>query len=160
LKRRTHTEAPLQLSSFIPFRLNRLATAISSHLAEIYRERFGLEVAEWRVLVTLGAERACSAQHIVHSTRTHKTRISRAIAQLVKRGLIERVASVKDGRELQLKLSKSGQRVYRQLAPLTLQRERTLLACMSKTQLRSFIAAIKRLEDYLELTPAAEDEVE
>ncbi|HWW79792.1 MAG TPA: helix-turn-helix domain-containing protein, partial [Steroidobacteraceae bacterium] len=77
---------PLQLGDFVPFRLNRLAAEVSEHLAEIYRARFGLDIPEWRVMATVGPERGCTAQHIARSTRMHKTRVSRAIAHLEKRG--------------------------------------------------------------------------
>src|SRR5581483_9159077 len=87
----------LRLAGFVPFRLNRLAVAVSDHLAEIYRERFGLEIPEWRVMATVGPVHGCTAQHIASSTRMHKTRVSRAIANLVERGLIERAPST-DGR--------------------------------------------------------------
>jgi len=152
LKVGTKRATSLQLLNFIPFRLNRLAAEVSDHLAEIYRQRFDLEIPEWRILATLGPVGACTAQDIVHETHTHKTRISRAITQLEQRGLIERVASNTDGRELQLKLTKAGQRLYAQLVPLALERERALLACMTKTQLRGFVTALDSLEDFLKLT--------
>ena len=102
------TVSPLQLGSFVPFRLNRLAAAVSEHLAGIYRERFGLEVPEWRVLVTIGQRVDCTAQQIVASTRMHKTRVSRAVASLLRRRLVERVPSRADGRELQLRFTAAG----------------------------------------------------
>lgn len=143
--------------SFIPFRLNRLAAAVSHHLAEIYRERFGLEIPEWRVLVTVGSQGPCTAQHIVHSTRTHKTRISRAISQLLKRGLIERIASVHDRREMELRFTSTGRRMYRQLVPIALKREHALLSCLSKQQLQDFVSALQQLEAALELSHTAEN---
>lgn len=57
------------LTSFTPFRLNRLAAGVSDHLAGLYKARFGLEIAEWRVMATVGPARGCTAQHIADSTR-------------------------------------------------------------------------------------------
>jgi DNA-binding MarR family transcriptional regulator len=141
----------LRLSSFVPFRLNRLAVEVSNHLSEIYRERFGLEIPEWRVLVTVAPEHGCTAQQIAASTRMHKTRVSRAIAYLMEKELIERVANSEDRREMQLQLTKAGRRVYSELVPLALERERALMACLTKTELRSFVAALDRLEGFLGL---------
>src|SRR5271157_4220068 len=76
--------AALQLANFTPFRLNRLAAAVSEHLSEIYRERFGLEIPEWRVLVTVGETPDCTAQQVAGSARLHKTRVSRAVASLTR----------------------------------------------------------------------------
>jgi DNA-binding MarR family transcriptional regulator len=147
----------LQLGHFVPFRLNRLAAEVSEHLAEIYRERFGLDVPEWRVMATLGPEKGCTAQHIAGSTRMHKTRVSRAIAHLEKRGLMTRVTRATDRREMELRLTKAGQRMYAELVPLALERERTLLACMSKEQLRAFVTGLDRLETYLGLRKGSAD---
>ena len=157
-----HRRAPaptpaLQLGNFVPFRLNRLAAEVSEHLSAIYRERFGLDVPEWRVMVTLGPERGCTAQYIAASTRMHKTRVSRAIAHLEEKGLVTRVSSSEDRREMELRLTKAGQRMYAELVPLALERERTLLACMTKEQLRAFTSGMERLETYLGLRKACGD---
>jgi len=141
----------LNLPSFVPFRLNRLAVAVSNYLSVIYRERFELDVPEWRVLVTVGPERGCTAQQIAASTRMHKTRVSRAIAHLEQRGLIERASSTDDRRSMELLLTRTGRRMYQDLIPLALERERALLACLGKDDLRGFLAALTRLEDFLEL---------
>lgn len=143
--------ATLHLPGFVPFRLNRLAVAVSNHLSVIYRERFGLDIPEWRVLVTVGPERGCTAQFIAGSTRMHKTRVSRAIAHLEKRGLLERASSTDDRRAMQLQLTKTGRKMYQDLVPLALERERTLLANLSKEELQGLLTGLARLEEILEL---------
>lgn len=152
---RSSARATLRLPVFVPFRLNRLASAVSEHLAASYRGRFALEVPEWRVMATVGQERGCTAQFIAASTRMHKTRVSRAIAQLRARGLIERAASNTDRREMQLRLSTTGRRMYAQLVPLALAREEQLLACMSAAERGAFLAALEQLESHLGLGGAA-----
>jgi DNA-binding MarR family transcriptional regulator len=142
----------LSLQDFVPFRLNRLATAVSEHLSEIYRDQFDLEIPEWRVLVTLGERQSATAQQIGASTRMHKTRVSRAVASLLKRQLIERVANSKDAREFSLHLSKGGARLYASLVPLALERERLLLSCLDGAQRRSLMEILGRLEQALELS--------
>ncbi|MGH8134055.1 MAG: MarR family winged helix-turn-helix transcriptional regulator [Steroidobacteraceae bacterium] len=148
---RSSDRATLRLAGFVPFRLNRLAAEVSSHLSVIYRGRFALEIPEWRVMATVGQDRGCTAQFIAGSTRMHKTRVSRAIAQLMKRGLIERLPSPGDRREMPLHLTKTGGRIYAQLVPLALARERALLGCLTSAQLRGFLAGLDRLERFLGL---------
>jgi DNA-binding MarR family transcriptional regulator len=149
-------EPTLELQNFIPFRLNRLTSEVSEHLAGIYRERFGLDIPEWRVIATVGPAMAgpttgCTAQYIASSTRMHKTRVSRAIAHLEERGLMTRVTSSADRREMELRLTKAGRRMYSELVPLALERESILLACMSRDQLRAFTTALDCLETFLGL---------
>lgn len=148
---RSADRATLRLAQFVPFRLNRLTAAVSEHLAAIYRGGFALEIPEWRVIATVGQERGCTAQFVAASTRMHKTRVSRAIAQLMKRGLLERAASTQDRRALQLRLSPEGRRLYAQLVPLALAREEALLSCMTAAERRGFLAALGRLESHLGL---------
>jgi DNA-binding MarR family transcriptional regulator len=145
------TVPELQLSEFVPFRLNRLAAAVSEHLSVIYRERFGLEIPEWRVLVTIGRHAGCTAQQIVHSTRMHKTRVSRAVAALRRRALLEGAPGTLDAREMHLRLTPSGRRIYASLVPLALARESELLACLRKAQRQALLRGIKVLESSLGL---------
>jgi DNA-binding MarR family transcriptional regulator len=139
----------LELGKFVPFRLNRLAEAVSQDLSKIYRHRFQLEIPEWRVLVTVGGSRSCTARYIAASTRMHKTRVSRAVASLETRDLIEKDVSARDGRELPLRLSKAGRRVYSALVPQALQRERELLSCLTEPEQRLFAKVLTRLETSL-----------
>lgn len=141
----------LVLEYFMPFRLNRLADAVSTNLSAIYRDRFGLQIPEWRVLVTVGKSRARTAQQIAMSTRMHKTRVSRAVVSLENRKLIVRLSNDEDGREIPLGLTQAGQRMYAALVPLALQRERHLLSCLSPTERRAFLDAVTKLEISLDL---------
>ncbi len=148
---RVQTELGLELAAFVPYRLNRLAVGVSNHLSDIYRERFGLDIPEWRVMATVGSQHGCTAQYIAQSTRMHKTRVSRAIAHLEERELIERASSTADRRERQVRLSKAGRKMYAELVPLVLERERELLACLSREQLRGLLAGLEALESFLGL---------
>jgi DNA-binding MarR family transcriptional regulator len=145
------TVPELQLSEFVPFRLNRLAAAVSEHLSIIYRDRFNLEIPEWRVLVTIGRHSGCTAQQIVQSTRMHKTRVSRAVASLRQRALLERAPSSADGRELHLRLTSQGRRIYASLVPLALERESELLACLGSAERTGLLQGIRILESSLGL---------
>jgi DNA-binding MarR family transcriptional regulator len=139
------------LANFVPFRLNRLADAVSLKLSEIYRDRFGLEVPEWRVLVTVGERKECTAQQIAQSTRMHKTRVSRAVRSLEERQLLARSASGIDGREIPLCLSAAGRRLHASLVPLALEREREILSCLSSSQCRTWLNGLSALEESLGL---------
>jgi DNA-binding MarR family transcriptional regulator len=144
----------LRLEEFVPFRLNRLADAVSLNLSDIYRDRFGLEIPEWRVLVTIGQFQERTAQQISLSTRMHKSRVSRAVASMEDRKLVERTSNAEDGREMRLCLTKAGERMYAALVPLALERERELLSCLSDSERRIFLTAITQLEGSLELSEA------
>jgi DNA-binding MarR family transcriptional regulator len=147
----------LDLFRFAPFRLNRLAAEVSSALSSEYRERYGLDIPEWRVLATLGfRNEACSAQYIAHCTRTHKSTISRAVTALMMRHLVERVENAHDRREFQLRMTAKGKATYQQLIPRLLRREQEILSCLSAAERRNFTRLLGKLEKSLNLAQTGE----
>src|SRR3954471_21728908 len=82
--------APLKLETFLPYRLNVVASLVSQALSRVYSERYGIGVPEWRVLVTLGQYGTMTGKDIGAHSHMHKTKVSRAVALLEKRKLIAR----------------------------------------------------------------------
>jgi DNA-binding MarR family transcriptional regulator len=150
--------ATLDLFRFAPFRLNRLAAEVSAALASEYRERYGLDIPEWRVLATLGfRDDACSAQYISHCTRTHKSTISRAVTALMKRQLVERIENQDDRREFKLRLTRKGNALYQQLIPRLLRREQEILSCLSARERKDFATLLGKIENSLGLVQTSEE---
>src|SRR5262245_31230683 len=87
---------PLRLEEFLPYRLNVLASLVSQALSRIYVERYGLGVPEWRVLVTLGQFGVMTGKAVGAHSHMHKTKVSRAVAELEKRKLVTRRANRAD----------------------------------------------------------------
>jgi DNA-binding MarR family transcriptional regulator len=148
----------LDLFRFVPFRLNRLAAEVSSALSSEYRERYGLDIPEWRVMATLGfRNEPSSAQYIAHCTRTHKSTISRAVTALMARQLVERVENAHDRREFQLRMTSKGRALYQQLIPRLLRREQEILSCLSAAERRDFARLLGKIEKSLGLVQTGEE---
>lgn len=147
----------LNLLSFSPFRLNRLATEFSQALAADYA-RFGIDIPEWRVLATLGQhDGPRSAAYVVRCTRTHKSRISRAVSHLMELGLVERQEGGDDRREIMLQLTAQGRATYAELVPILLAREARLLSGFSEAQRRDFEGLLGVLEESLGMVRCREE---
>ncbi len=110
----------LRLETFLPYRLNVLAQLVSEGLARIYADRFGIGIAEWRTIATLGeaVANAMTARDIGARSRMHKTKVSRAVASLERRGMVGRKANIDDRREAFLSLTAEGHAVYAAIVPL------------------------------------------
>lgn len=111
------TPPRLVLESFLPYRLNVLAEVVSQSLSRLYSKRYGLSVAEWRVIATLGQYDQMTATAICAHSHMHKTKVSRAVTALADRGLVARAANAKDLREAILMLTADGRRVYDEFVP-------------------------------------------
>src|SRR5579872_2364866 len=147
----------LDLFRFMPFRLNRLSAEVSAALSGEYRERYGLDIPEWRVLATLGFRNdACSAQYISHCTRTHKSTISRAVTALLQRQIVERVENEDDRREFRLRLTRKGRALYEELIPRLLYKEQEILACLSAQERKDFALLLGKIESSLGLVRTSE----
>jgi len=142
----------LNLFRFVPFRLNRLAAEVSAALASEYRDRYALDIPEWRVLATLGfRNEACSAQYISHCTRTHKSTISRAVTALIKRNLLERLENNDDRREFVLRLTSQGHALYRKLIPRLKRKEQEILSCLTAREKQNLARLLGKIEHSLDL---------
>src|SRR5215210_2038537 len=109
--------APLKLEDFLPYRLNVVASLVSQALSRIYAERYDIGVPEWRVLVTLGQYGVMTGKQIGAHSHMHKTKVSRAVAQLEKGKFVSRRTNRADLRESFLSLTSAGRSVYEDLAP-------------------------------------------
>src|SRR4030088_1334994 len=115
------SEAPLlKLEDFLPHRLNVLSSLVSQALTRVYG-RHGIGIPEWRVLVTLGEHGGMTRKAVGAQTHKHKTKGSRAVAQLEERKLVARRANRADLREAFLTLTPGGRAVYEELAPSALE---------------------------------------
>jgi|GEM_PF-397727 len=141
----------LNIFEFMPFRLYRLGIEVSNEMTKVYQDRFDIDVVEWRILVTLSQSEPCSAQHVARSTRTHKSRISRGVKRLLNIGLIKAQGSKEDAREITLRRTAKGRNMYEKMEPLILEKEKSLLACLSKDERKRFATMVAKLEDHLGL---------
>lgn len=142
----------LDLFQFTPFRINRLAAEISAALSSEYRDRYGIDIPEWRVLATLGfRQEPCTAQYVVDCTRTHKSTISRAVTNLLRQRIVERVENEQDRREFTLQLTAKGTALYEEMIPRMLRREQDILSCLSARDRKSLDAMLGKLERSLDL---------
>jgi len=119
--------AKLQLEQFLPYRLNRIAAAVSQDFRSVYGPHHDLTIPEWRVLATLGQFEAMSARAIGRHSAMHKTKVSRAVRALEERRWLKRRESEEDRREEILTLTPLGQKIYRDIVPKAVAFERRIL---------------------------------
>ena len=107
------------LESFTPYRLAVAAKRTSEELARQYRERFGISIPDWRILVHLAhAGDGVSVRDIEARVQLEKYEVSRTATRLVDKGLIAKTPHSTDGRLISLSLTEAGRDLMIELLPL------------------------------------------
>ncbi|MGJ3265675.1 MAG: MarR family winged helix-turn-helix transcriptional regulator [Salinarimonas sp.] len=156
--------APLTLERFLPYRLNVLASTVSNALARIYAERFAITIPQWRIVATLGQFETRTARDIAAHAVMHKSTVSRAVAALAERGIVERRPNAADMREELLALTAQGRGIYEAVAPEALAFERAVFEGLSQAERETLFGLIDRLDARMrslvpDLDPADASEV-
>ena len=135
----------LELEKFLPYRLSVLAQLVSESLHDLYAGPFGLSVTQWRVMAALGRFAPLTASDVGQRIVMDKVAVSRAVASLMQRGLIERATDRADRRRASLRLSARGRAMHARIVPLALQYESRLCETLSPEEKRAFDAVSDRL---------------
>ena len=146
--------APLKLEEFLPYQLNVVASLVSHALSRLYADRYGIGVPEWRVLVTLGQFGVMTGKAIGAHTHMHKTKVSRAVADLEQRKLVTRRVNRADLRESFLSLTPAGRAIYEELAPSALAFARKLAEVIDPVDRSAFERALQQLTERSKLLAA------
>jgi len=137
----------LDLDRFVPYRLSMLTNRVSNAIGRFYSERFGLSVAEWRVMAVLGQASGLSAGEVARRTEMDKVQVSRAVAGLVRRRSVQKQSDSSDGRVTRLALSARGRAIYEQIVPHALELEEQFLSTLAARERETFNRLLGKLSD-------------
>jgi DNA-binding MarR family transcriptional regulator len=142
--------AKLELENFLPYRLNRIAAAVSQEFRSAYGRHHDLTIPEWRVLATLGQFEEIGAKAIGLHSSMHKTKVSRAVRALEERRWLQRRESEADRREEVLALTALGRKAYLEIIPRAAAFEKRILTTLG-SDAAPLLSALDRLEDILRM---------
>lgn len=132
------------LSSFLPYQLAVLSERVSREFSAIYRARYGISRAEWRVLAHLSQTDAVSVRDIVEWAELEKSKVSRAATRLESAGFVTKGANASDRRLVKLALTPKGRALMADMAPLAHDFERRVLARLGP-EAEGFLTAVEKL---------------
>lgn len=135
----------LELDGFLPYRLSVLQQEVSRVIATAYAKKHGLMRHEWRVMAALGNDQPLSGNEVCDRTNMDKVQVSRAISRLLDRSLVVRVQDTRDRRRWILRLTPTGEAMYRDIVPLARSREADLLEALSESEVRQLDTLIDKL---------------
>ncbi len=135
----------LTLEEFMPYRLARLSSTVSTTIARAYDKEFGLSIPEWRVIAVLGRFPGLSAVEVAEQTFLDKVAVSRAVTKLIKNGRVDRQFADADRRRSILNLSEKGREVHDRVAKLALKFEEDLLMGLDDAEVDQFNTVMDKL---------------
>ena len=133
------------LSTFLPYRLSVLAKRVSTDFARLYGDRFGITIAEWRVLAHLSQNDSVSVREIHQRADMDKSKVSRAAARLEMAGLVEKRAAAGDRRLVALTLTDKGREMIAAIVPLAKGFEREIEGTLGKGETAEFRRNVEQM---------------
>ena len=129
----------------VAYRLNYVANFYVGPLVKSMEETHRMTRPEWIVLFCLNQQPGLNAQQISNVTGRHKTSISTAVRQLQAKKLIVRNTDFKDGRRQVLRVTETGQRIYKAILSKFVAREADMIACLDRTERDALVAILDKI---------------
>ena len=120
---------------------NRIGRAFYSEV----ETKFGVTIAEWRVMLTLASDPGVSAAEITNSWAMEKMSVNRAIQRLIDNGNVSRSRDPEDGRSYRLSLTAKGRKLYARIAPAANKRYTEIISSVSAEDLDIVVAALQKM---------------
>ena len=141
----TVATSAFDVRDFLPYLLNQAAEHMGENFQSQYKQQYGMLRTEWRVLFHLGKYGQLTATEICEYAKMHKTKISRAVVALQAKRFLVRKENPNDRRQEQLSLTKSGEKVYRNLVASAEQYENKITDKFSREEIAALKSMLKRL---------------
>jgi len=135
---------------FLTFRLSVLSAAFDRKAARVLSERFGVTLAERRVLGAVVSHDRVRFSELVKYLTIDGAQISRAASALIERGLIRRSPDPLDGRSWILSPTARGRLLDQKIVNGGRENQRAILSNLTSEERITFYQATAKLLDWLD----------
>lgn len=135
----------LDLENYAVAYLTWISNKISNSASAIYRKRFGVGITDWRIMALLAVEPWIPAARISEVIGFDKAVISRSIAFMQDKGLVETRYRDNNLRRQFIALTKKGLALHDQIVEVAREREEFLLADLSEQERRMGIRLLAKI---------------
>lgn len=135
----------LDLENHASAYLTWIANKISGSASKIYRNRFGVGIADWRIMALLAVEPWIPATRISEVIGFDKTVISRSVAFLQERGLVETRFRDNNFRRQFIALTRKGVGLHDEIVDIARDREEFLLADLNAQDRRALMRLLAKI---------------
>jgi DNA-binding MarR family transcriptional regulator len=140
-----------------PYWFARISRALSQHLLLHVTAELDVNLAEYRILDTLSDLDSVSIRDIAADSSLDKAQVTRAVADLTKRGLVVQMVDGRDRRLRVVKLTPAGRKLIDAALPFVMERQRQLEQLLTPAERRVVWKALAALSDEAERLLAANE---
>lgn len=133
------------LESFLTYQISILAKLVDRRSIRVLAQKYGLKLAEWRVLAQLANRSPSTVRYLARRMRMDRADVSRAAAALIARGLVTREADEADARSALFSVTKAGLGLYDGVLPSRVAENARLGAIFAPDELAAFNRALALL---------------
>jgi len=132
--------------ALLTYRLLVLSNTLGKGAIRLYAGRYGVPLAEWRLLAALALEAPISVNALASALRADKGWISRVVGALAGKGLAEVGGDAADARRVRVQLTDPGRALYARILPAAIARQRKLVSVLSPVELRTLDRLLEKLQ--------------
>jgi DNA-binding MarR family transcriptional regulator len=142
----TRSGDPRLLRGLLSHRVLVLSNTLARAAARHYSRRFGVRLAEWRVIDALHAGRGITANQISQWLHTDKAWVGRSVERLIAGGYVRRRPDPEHGRRLLLTLTAKGERTYSAIAAAARRRHDNVLRALTAEERQMLEGILAKLQ--------------
>jgi DNA-binding MarR family transcriptional regulator len=143
---RTSGRGRYDVRTLLSHRVLVLSNTLGKGAVRLYAQRFGVPLAEWRLLAALAIEVPASVNSLAAALSTDKGWISRTAASLVEKGLAATREDPDDARSFQIVLTPAGRALHKRILPAAQERQHKLLEGFTGKELATLDDLLARLQ--------------
>jgi DNA-binding MarR family transcriptional regulator len=136
----------VDLECHIATKVAIFANRLSRSASRFYRERYGIGVVEWRLMMFIGHASETRANRICGATDLDKGAVSRSLRVLRRMGIVSVREDGTDNRRNNVALTAKGRALHDRIVPVALERQRDLVADLTPHEVETFHRLIDRLQ--------------
>ena len=130
---------------YLTLRIGFVAKLVERHTARVLAQKFGLTLAEWRVLAQLARLGPMTVRALADRSWVDRAEVSRSAASLIERGCVAQTANPADRRSPYFFVTGEGRRLYRKVKPTRDRFQQVLASQIGEGAMQEFLRVLYRL---------------
>lgn len=146
-----------ELRSLLTQRLLVLSNTLGKGAVRLYAGRFGIPLAEWRLLAALAGQGPSSVNELAAAMATDKGWVSRTVAALTRKKLVSLRRRADYARRVEIAFTSAGRALYARIVPAAIERQRRLLSALTPAEQAMLDEVLAKLQRQAEILADAPD---